>query len=750
MPLTTETTTFTRDVLGRYISNTLQEALDSTTGGGKPFDVIVIGGGSFGGVFAHRLFNLDSRLRQHRILVLEGGPFLVPEHVQNLPTIGDIFPEVKKVPWKNAPATPGLTFPGLAFCMAGRSLFWGGWSPQLTTSELAAWPAEVVKDFHDAYFNEARRQIGTDTPNDFIFGNLHDKLRDRLFTGIGGVTHRFGINAADDLEAPLAVVSAAERAGTFPINKFSAMPLLMDAARKSFVESLKLGGGDRDKRLMIVPNCTVQQLELTGNQVTLVKTSLGDITVPTNGAVVIALGTIESTRLALRSFPNANHLIGCNLMAHLRSNFTMRIPRRSLTVPPDRLYASTLFVKGKSGNGHFHLQITASAAGPNETNSEAELFRKVPDLDTLDQFDLNDEFVVITLRGIGEMTPERTAGAKNRVDLVTAPSGTQGAPTQKAQVALAESPTDTLLWKDLDAMTDEVANVLAGGQPYEVLFNGYKQVVPGQAGKEVFDVFPHGTRHDNLGTTHHEAGTLWMDADPNKGVTDVWGRVHEVPNAWIAGPALFPSVGSPNPMLTGVALARRAAERMFEKPIIVAPHAPVTLFDGATLNGWVQAGPGSFVVDNGMLRTQGGLGMLWYSPAQFRDFELSIDWKITQTGDNSGIFVRFPDPNGDPFNAVREGYEVQIDDIGNPDGAPIHKTGAIYDVEPPLALSSNPPGTWNNYVIRVVGQTYNVTLNGTPVIADFTGNRSARGFIGLQNHLPKDVVFFRNIIVTPL
>lgn len=747
MPLTTESTTFTRDVFGRYTCNTLQEALDSTAGGGKPFDVIVIGGGSFGGVFAHHLFNIDSRLRQHRILVLEGGPFLVPEHVQNLPTIGDLFPEVKKVPWQNAPASPNLTFPGLAFCLGGRSLFWGGWSPQLTPSELADWPGEVVKDFNDAYFLEARRQIGTDATNDFIFGPLHTNLRARLFAGIGGVSDRFGINTPDDLEAPLAVTSSSFRAGTFPINKFSAMPLLMDAARKAWVES---NGNDQKKRLMIVPNCTVQQLGLTGNQVTLVKTNLGDITLPASGAVVISLGTIESTRLALRSFPNASNLIGCNLMAHVRSNFTMRIPRQSLAVPPDKLYASTLFVKGKSGNGHFHLQITASAAGPNETNSEAELFRKVPDIDTLDRFDLDDEFVIITLRGIGEMTPERKTGSKNRVDLVTASSGTQSASTQKAQVALNPSPTDALLWEDLDNMTDEVAKALAGNQPYEVLFNGYKQVVPGQAGKEARDVFPHTSRHDNLGTTHHEAGTLWMDADPNKGVTDVWGRVHEVPNAWVAGPALFPSVGSPNPMLTGVALARRAAERMFEKPIIVAPHAPVTLFDGATLNGWVQAGPGNFVVDAGTLRSQNGLGLLWYSLAQFRDFELSIDWKITQTGDNSGIFIRFPDPNGDPFNAVREGYEVQIDDIGDPDGAAFHKTGAIYGVQAPLAFPSNAPTNWNNYVIRVIGQTYNVTLNGTPVITNFTGNRSARGFIGLQNHLPKDVVFFRNIVVTPL
>jgi choline dehydrogenase-like flavoprotein len=747
MPLVTENTTFTRDVFGRYVCNTFQEALDSTTGGGRPFDVIVIGGGSFGGVIAHRLFQVDSRLRQHRILVLEGGPFLIPEHVQNLPTIGDLFPEVKRVPWLSAPASPNLGFPGLAYCLAGRSLFWGGWSPQLTDSELAGWPEAVVKDLKDAYFAEARRQIGTDTPNDFIFGPLHEALRLRLFSGIGQVTNRFGINAPQDLEAPLAVISAALRAGTFPINKFSAMPLLMDAARKSWVESK---GDDRAKRLMIVANCAVQELGMTNNQVTAVRTSLGDLTVPTNGAVVIALGTIESTRLALRSFPNANKLVGCNLMAHLRSNFTMRIPRRSLNVPADRLYASALFVKGKTANGHFHLQITASAAGRNVTNSEAELFRKVPDIDTLDRFDLNDEFVIVTLRGIGEMAPDPNIAAQNRVDLVLAPSGTQEAAGKKAQVTLKASPKDDLLWEDMDTATDEVASVLAGGQPYEVLFKGYQPVVPGQAGKEAKDVFPHGARHDLLGTTHHEAGTLWMDADPTKGVTDIWGRFHEVPNAWVAGPALFPSVGSPNPMLTGVALARRSAERMFEKPIITAPTGPVQLFDGVSLNNWTQAGSGNFVVDNGTLRTQGGLGLLWYSAAQFRNFELQVEWKTTNAGDNSGIFVRFPDPNGDPFNAVDEGYEVQIDALGDPDGADIHKTGAIYGIQPPLVFPQFPPGQWNAYVIRVVNQTYNVALNGQAVITDFIGNRSTRGFIGLQNHLPKDIVFFRNIVVTPL
>src|SRR5829696_5160841 len=84
-----EDTHFTFDILGRYGCNTLDEALDSSVPGRKypdarPFDHIVLGGGSFGAVLATRLFNLD-RTHAHRVLVLEAGPFTLPEHVQNLP-----------------------------------------------------------------------------------------------------------------------------------------------------------------------------------------------------------------------------------------------------------------------------------------------------------------------------------------------------------------------------------------------------------------------------------------------------------------------------------------------------------------------------------------------------------------------------------------------------------------------------------------------------------------------------------------
>lgn len=121
------------------------------------------------------------------------------------------------------------------------------------------------------------------------------------------------------------------------------------------------------------------------------------------------------------------------------------------------------------------------------------------------------------------------------------------------------------------------------------------------------------------------------------------------------------------------------------------------LFDGATMDGWQQAGPDGFTLVDGMLQSFGGMGLLWYTKKQFGDFILKVDWKVMHIDDNSGVFVRFPDPGNDPWIAVNNGYEVQIDDVGAPDGAMIHKTGAIYDFAAPTKVASNPVGEWNLY-----------------------------------------------------
>lgn len=57
-------------------------------------------------------------------------------------------------------------------------------------------------------------------------------------------------------------------------------------------------------------------------------------------------------------------------------------------------------------------------------------------------------------------------------------------------------------------------------------------------------------------------GTTRMAADPRRGVTDGWGRVHGIPNLHIAGSSLFPTGGWANPTLAILALALRTADRI--------------------------------------------------------------------------------------------------------------------------------------------------------------------------------------------
>jgi choline dehydrogenase-like flavoprotein len=67
-----------------------------------------------------------------------------------------------------------------------------------------------------------------------------------------------------------------------------------------------------------------------------------------------------------------------------------------------------------------------------------------------------------------------------------------------------------------------------------------------------------------IGGFHH-MGTTRMAADPRRGVTDGWGRVHGLPNLHVAGSSLFPTAGWANPTLTILALALRTADRIADE-----------------------------------------------------------------------------------------------------------------------------------------------------------------------------------------
>jgi len=41
------------------------------------------------------------------------------------------------------------------------------------------------------------------------------------------------------------------------------------------------------------------------------------------------------------------------------------------------------------------------------------------------------------------------------------------------------------------------------------------------------------------------------------------------------------------------------------------------IWDGKTLDGWVHLGPGGFTIENGLLKSHGGMGLLWYTKRKF-------------------------------------------------------------------------------------------------------------------------------------
>jgi hypothetical protein len=187
------------------------------------------------------------------------------------------------------------------------------------------------------------------------------------------------------------------------------------------------------------------------------------------------------------------------------------------------------------------------------------------------------------------------------------------------------------------------------------------------------------------------------------------------------------------------------------------------LFDGRTLDGWEHVGPGRFVIDNGILRTEGGMGLLWYSREKLGNCVLRVVYKTVTPQANSGVYIRIADRPKDEWFAVHHGYEVQI-----MDAAPGSRgTGSIYTFAEAKARPAK-AGEWNTLEITLKGNRVLTTINGVPV-AEFDpsgpiperkdtsphgdperGPRPESGFFGLQNHDENSTVEFKEVSVRPL
>jgi hypothetical protein len=470
-------------------------------------------------------------------------------------------------------------------------------------------------------------------------------------------------------------------------------------------------------------------------------------------------------------------------MAHLRSNTLVRIKRSvfsALPTKPVDLETAAVLVRGSVDVGggkmrQFHLQVTAAAAGD---NPEKNMFSQIPDFDQLGAIKAGQskDWVVIVLRGIGEIGPDQAFvwpdaakdPAKNWVNLGK-DSDQVDQYGARAWVNLVwDTPENRTVWRKMDdaalALAQAAADAATTPGNIQYFWDGQWQ-----SNSPPPSTDPYGWDNkvrDKVGSTHHEAGTMWM-GNAGASVANTNGRFHHIANSYVAGPSLFPTLGSANPSLTGLALGRRTAQTIVSELTLPPSQGFQQLFSGS-LAFYQMAGSGSFLplFGNTILETQGGLGLYWYTREVYKNFILRVDWLSFMPttnnpnirADNSGVLLRFPSLSSSNANdwqlASDKGYEIQIDDMGyNPDTKqnfdPLRQTGAVYGLAASSQLASKGAGQWNTFEIKATNAQIAVTLNNvlvTTYSADMSKERA--GHIGLQNHTGK--VQFQNVFVERL
>ena len=190
------------------------------------------------------------------------------------------------------------------------------------------------------------------------------------------------------------------------------------------------------------------------------------------------------------------------------------------------------------------------------------------------------------------------------------------------------------------------------------------------------------------------------------------------------------------------------------------------LFNGKDLSGWNHVGGGSRFVEDGLLASKGGMGLLYWTGGKLGNCIIRVVYKMQKFNSNAGVFIRVPIEPKEEWMPVYYGYEVQIDnhpETSNEDE--YHISGTLYAFTKPLSKPGKPGPDWNTMEITLDGPRTIIYLNGEKV-TDYTegqpsperkfsfepypGIRPNEGYIGLQNHGDEDIVYFKEVAVRPL
>ena len=476
------------------------------------YDVVVIGSGVGGGIVAEQCADLGLNT-----LVLELGSYLFPTHVGNLPRQHRVETEVSKHIWSlwddfrvvNYDNAPGSAYQGgQGFCLGGRSVFWGGFIPRMTWWELDRWPQTVRWYLEDTGYARAEqllnRSLQQSPYQDEVLGYFNREFRDYLA-----------------LTAPMAVQNTDPARAGINAGLFSTADLLMES---------RLTGGLGGDNLTINLNHAVTELQWEGDRITGVVAHdlISDRRRVYRGrAVVLAAGTVESTKLALLSdLADPGGLIGQGITDHPIYFTHFALPPGA---PLHRTDAAAKFILR-------HRQ----AGQPDDQGQPRHRYNMLMELGAdFNQGRYLDPEIVAAMAA----TRDRRQLCE-LVFLFDAPLLERNRLTQNGP---------SYVWPLMDMHSPGVS-----GAEWEEI-NRVQGEILAALGAEALPGTPLTPREADPGGVAHEVGSLRM-GDGDGGVVDPGLRFRGYDNLHVCDLSVFPSSPAANPTLTLAALALKLSD----------------------------------------------------------------------------------------------------------------------------------------------------------------------------------------------
>ncbi|MEO8239760.1 MAG: GMC oxidoreductase [Flavobacterium sp.] len=526
------------------------------------FDFIIIGSGFCSLAFAERTL---AKNPMSKILILERGPFFLPEHFQNLPipyqhVLGGLS---ETFPWtlssKTAQQPKGnIQFQhGMVPFFGGRSIMWSAWCPRPTQEEMQYWPQETI-DAARAHFESAEILLNVIPADEIdrdldpavlkhvalqrpIYGIMQTELQQMLASNLSRVT-----SATRSMAAPLAAGSGEQQGLDFA--KFSTPSVMLDLA----IKQSDLNKEGQGSPLKMAANCIVDRIHQQNGVATALETSRGVINVG-DAKVILAMGTLPPTTLILNSFPQVKKA-GERFTAHFITSVVARIPRKDYDFANrlSELELAAIYMAGVNQNSgmQYHVQLSVLSDKDPIKNAQ-KAARYMPDVvatASMAQLTSSEDYLVFVCAVLGEMD---FRNPDNFLRL----NGQSDATTNVTLQALA-SETDLETWDTMDQDTFQMLEEALSPKGSTAV-----EYWHGDANEGVWMSEHPPVNQRRVGGLVHEGSSLWIGKD-DEGVVGLDYRPNGVENVYVTGGALWPASGSWNPTMTMVALAQDLADNL--------------------------------------------------------------------------------------------------------------------------------------------------------------------------------------------